>query len=322
MSTVALLDIVRPELDRVEAMLQDVARVDYPILATILQDIMRGGGKRLRPALVFLTAGMAPSDPVAVAKVAAAVEMTHTATLVHDDLVDNSLLRRGNPTVNAIWHGGVVVLVGDYIFAKAAEMASDTGVSEIAKIFGQTLATIAEGELRQAFTARSWQHTEDEYYRRIYAKTASLFAAASELGAILSGFAGDDRVRLRRYGHDLGMAFQIVDDILDFVGNESELGKPVASDLRQGVVTLPAIYYMQEHPEDAAFRSLTQGGEATTEIVAAAAQAIRASGAIERSYDKARSFVAGAKEALAPFADTPYRRTMLGLADYAVERMK
>ena len=321
MSTVSLLDIVQPELERVEIMLQDVARVDYPILATILRDIMGSGGKRLRPALVFLAGALGPSDPLAVAKIAAAVEMTHTATLVHDDLVDNSLLRRGNPTVNAIWHGGIVVLVGDYIFAKAAELASDTGVSDIAKIFGQTLAIISEGELRQAFTARSWQHTEEEYYRRIYAKTASLFAAASESGAILSGHVGEPRARLRRYGHDLGMAFQIVDDILDFVGSERELGKPVASDLGQGLVTLPAIYYMQEHPEDAEFRALAEGGPVTPEIIAAAVAAIRGSSAIERSYDTARAFVASAKEALAPFADNQYRRTMIGLADYAVERM-
>ena len=320
MSTVSFLEVVRPGLDRVEAMLQELAHVEYPLLANILSDLFAGGGKRLRPALVFLAAGFGQCDPERVATLATAVELTHTATLVHDDLIDNSLLRRGNPTINTVWHGGVVVLVGDYIFGKAAELASTVEVVAIGKLYAQTLAIISEGELRQAFTARSWQQSEEEYYRRIYAKTASLFAASSESGAILSEQPPENQTHLREYGRNLGMAFQVVDDILDFVGKESELGKPVGSDLRQGTVTLPVIYYMQEHAEDRSIREVVEGGYSDEERLWAAVQAIRTSTVIERSYRAARSFAQAARDALDTFPDTEYRRALLDLADYSVDR--
>jgi geranylgeranyl pyrophosphate synthase len=321
MNTASFLDVISDDLERVEATLQVVSRTDYPLLATILNGLFASGGKRLRPALVFLSAHFGRCEPELLTPLAAAVELLHTATLVHDDLIDNSLLRRGSPTMNTIWQGSIVVLVGDYLFAKAAELASQTDSVPAGKLFARTLAIICDGELRQAFTARSWQQTEEEYYRKICAKTASLFAASTEAGAILSQQSAEAQSLLREYGHNLGMAFQVVDDILDFVGEERQLGKPVGSDLRQGTITLPAIYYQQAYPQDEVLRSAL-AGEQREELLARAIQAIRESPAIERSYAAARSFIDKARSALTGFPDNSYHRALLGLADYAVERKK
>jgi geranylgeranyl pyrophosphate synthase len=303
-------------------MLLQLAQVEYPLLATILHNLFTSGGKRLRPAVVLLAAGFGPADPEKLATLATAVEMAHTATLVHDDLIDNSLLRRGSPTVNAMWHGGVVVLVGDYIFAKAAEMAAAVESTEIGGLFGRTLAIITEGELRQASTLRSWKPTEEEYFGRIYGKTASLFAASSESAAILTRQTREDQARLREFGRLLGMAFQVVDDVLDFVGSESELGKPVGSDLRQGTITLPVIHYVRANPDDPSLRLLVESGFDDEEGLATLVSAVRASPAIQSSYDTARDFAAKARTTLDSFADNEHHRSLLALADYAVARTR
>ena len=322
MSTAAFLDVVRPDLERVEATLHDVVNVEYPLLANILNDLFSRGGKRLRPAVVFLAAGFGECDPAKLTALATAVEMTHTATLVHDDLIDNSLLRRGSPTVNTLWHGGIVVLIGDYLFAKAAELSAQVELVSIGKLFAQTLAIITDGELRQAFTARSVQAGEEHYYQWIYAKTASLFAASAEAGAIMSQQTPEAQASLRAYGHNLGMAFQVVDDILDFVGNESELGKPVGSDLRQGTITLPTIFYLQEHPGDEDVQHVLNGTAKDENHVARVIQTIQDSSAIPRAYERARAFVAAACGALDGLPDNEHRRAMIALAENSVERKK
>ncbi len=322
MSTAAFLDVVRPDLERVESTLHNMVHADYPLLANILNDLFSRGGKRLRPAVVFLAAGFGPYDADKLTALAAAVEMTHTATLVHDDLIDNSLMRRGSPTVNTLWHGGIVVLVGDYLFAKAAELSAQVEMVSIGRLFAQTLAIITEGELRQAFTARSVQAAEEHYYAWIYAKTASLFAASAEAGAIMSQQTPEAQASLRAYGRNLGMAFQVVDDILDFVGDENELGKPVGSDLRQGTVTLPTIYYLQDHPGDEDVQHVLNGTAKDEGHVAQVIQAIHASPAIPRSYERARTFVTAACDALDGFPDNAHRRAMIALAQNSVERKK
>jgi geranylgeranyl pyrophosphate synthase len=322
LSKAAFLDVVRPDLERVEATLHNVINVEYPLLAKLLNDLFSRGGKRLRPAVVFLAAGFGRYDTAKVTALATAVEMLHTATLVHDDLIDNSLLRRGSPTVNTLWHGGIVVLIGDYLFAKAAELSAQVEMVSIGKLFAQTLAIITDGELRQAFTARSVQAAEEQYYQWIYAKTASLFAASAEAGAIMSEQSPEDQAKLRTYGRNLGMAFQVVDDILDFVGDESELGKPVGSDLRQGTVTLPTIFYLQDHPGDEDVQHVLTGMAEDESHVARVIRTIHDSPAIPRAYERARSFVAAACGALEGFPDTEHRRAMIALAENSVERKK
>ena len=184
-----------------------------------------------------------------VAALAAAVETLHTATLVHDDLIDNALLRRGNPTLNAMWTSAATVLTGDYLFARAAAFAAETESVRVISIFAQTLMTICSGELNQIFGSDGGQPTataREYYYQRIYSKTASLFAASAEAGALLGEAPQTEAQALRDYGHNLGMAFQIVDDVLDFAGSEGDLGKPIGSDLRQGIITLPTIHFLED----------------------------------------------------------------------------
>ena len=279
MKTISILDLVREELQRVEQKMREVSQVEYDHLAAVLDDLLQSGGKRLRPALVLFSTKFHPADPEKTISLAASVEMLHTATLVHDDMIDNSLVRRGNPTLNATWNRGATVLAGDFLFALAAGLAAETENVRVMSIFAQTLMAICSGELKQIFNSQGHLPTREEYYQRIYSKTASLFIASTEAGAVLSGAPEPEVQALREYGRTLGMAFQIVDDVLDFVGDERELGKPVGSDLRQGIATLPVLYFHEMHPaDDVLIKVLNDPKE---EKVRAIVAAIKESGAVE-----------------------------------------
>jgi len=311
--------LIQDELALVEEQLRRVATSDLPPLAEILGQLLQSGGKRLRPALVLLAARFREHDTARAVAVAAAVEVLHTATLVHDDLIDNSLLRRGNPTLNSNWKSGVVVLVGDYLFGQAAELEALARSLDMSDIFAQTVSVICHGELGSMLDRQPWSITRDGYYKKIYAKTASLFATCSEAGAIISGAPAGERTLLREYGRNLGMAFQVADDILDFVGNERALGKPVGSDLRQGTVTLPSLLYVDTHRNDPVVQKVMSGaGDAAT--VAQLVDMIRQSHAIAETYAVAREFAGQAKANLTGLPDVPCRRTLLDLADFVVER--
>ena len=246
-----LLDLVRDDLVRVESKMLTIGSGEtYAPLAEAFLALLGSGGKRLRPALALAAYGFFahPASDKAIA-VAAAVETLHNATLVHDDLIDNALVRRGITTLNAVWNKGATVLAGDYLFARAAGFAAETEDVRVVQLFAETLRIIVEGELRQLFSSRQWRQPKDAYYPRIFAKTASLFASATRSGAILGGATAEQEQALYDYGHHFGMAFQIVDDILDFAGEEATLGKPVGGDLRQGIMTLPFFYYLQAQPD-------------------------------------------------------------------------
>ncbi len=318
LKTISILDPIQEELQRVEQKMRQISRVEYEHLATVLDYLLQSGGKRLRPALVLLSTKFHPTDPEKVISLAASVEMLHTATLVHDDMIDNSLVRRGNPTLNATWNNGTTVLTGDFLFAWAAGLAAETENVRVMSIFAQSLMTICSGELKQIFNSRGRFPTREEYYQRIYSKTASLFAASTEAGAVLSGAPEPEVQALREYGRTLGMAFQIVDDVLDFVGDEGELGKPVGSDLRQGIVTLPALYFHEAHPADEALLKVLH--DSREEEVKAIVAAIRESGAVESALDEARTFAQRSRESLQILPHNRYRQAMLDLADYVVER--
>jgi geranylgeranyl pyrophosphate synthase len=318
LKTISILDLVHEELQRVEQKMREASQVEHEPLAAVLDDLLKSGGKRLRPALVLLSCKFHPTDPEKTISLSASVEMLHTATLVHDDMIDNSLVRRGNPTLNATWNRGATVLAGDFLFALAAGLAAETENVRVMSIFAQGLMTICSGELKQIFNSQGNLPTREEYYQRIYSKTASLFAASTEAGAVLSGAPEREVQALREYGRTLGMAFQIVDDVLDFVGDERELGKPVGSDLRQGIVTLPALYFHEMHPtDDALIKALTDPGE---EEVRAVVAVIKESGAVESALDEARTFAQRSRESLQMLPHNEYRQAMLDLADYVVER--
>jgi geranylgeranyl pyrophosphate synthase len=249
----------------------------------------------------------------------AAVELLHTATLVHDDLIDGALLRRGIPTLNARWSPPATVLTGDFLFARAAKLAAETDHLPLMNLFAVTLAVIVNGELTQMFTSRGMINREN-YYKRIHAKTASLFEMTSQAAAMIS--TADETVieTMRVIGYRIGMAFQIVDDVLDFTGDQTAVGKPVGSDLLNGLVTLPGIFFAEAHPEDPDIQSLPQGGWTNVENMERLVASIRKSGAIEQALREARGYVDQAVQDLEAFHPGPEREALEKLARYIVER--
>lgn len=319
MTSVSFFSIVEDRLDKIETRMRDGTNGNNPELQAVIDHILSSGGKRIRPAITVLMGALLGAGDERLISLSAAIELLHTATLVHDDLIDGSLLRRGTPTLNSEWSPAATVLAGDFIFARAASLAADTDSVEVMKIFAQTLATIVNGEINQMFTGRG-NSDRKEYYNRIYAKTASMFVLATTAAAIL-GDASQEMIKLvHQYGYETGMAFQIVDDILDFTGEQTTMGKPVVNDLRQGLVTLPAIYFLEEYPEDLDMCELLGSSYPSDEIVERVVASIRRSGAIEHSFAEAKTHVDRAVEALDMLPDGPEKEPLLELARYIVSR--
>ncbi|HET6598663.1 MAG TPA: polyprenyl synthetase family protein, partial [Burkholderiaceae bacterium] len=202
---------MRPELDRVEGRLEQAVHIDFPAVSELVVGLVRAGGKRLRPLVLLLAGRSFDADPATLVTAGAGVELLHTASLVHDDTVDRAALRRGRPTLNSFLSSGAVILLGDFLFAQSAMLAAATNSPRVVSIFASTLADICDGQLREMFDAHKLEQTSDEYEKRIYGKTAALFAGAAEMGAIIGAAAERDVQQLRQYGSDIGMAFQIVD---------------------------------------------------------------------------------------------------------------
>jgi len=326
-----VLQTVQTGLARVEAKMKTVESSLFAPLAGAFVDLIGSGGKRLRPALALMAAQVMQATPVSdgVIALAASVEMLHTATLVHDDVIDGALLRRGAPTLNAVWNRGATVLAGNFMFARAAHFAAETGNMRVIRIFADTLETIVNGELHQLSARNNFRQVKDDYYQRIYAKTASLFCAATEAAAILAGQDETAIQALRAYGYHLGMAFQIVDDILDFTGNEATLGKPAGSDLRQGTLTLPFFYWLHAHPTpdrvlhtlEEAYNLAADGDEEPWRgLVDSAVEAVRTGAVVDAARHEAIDFLDKARADLAALPDTLHRRAMLELCDFVVQR--
>ena len=322
-STLSTTDIFTPiqaDLQAVEVKLREAALSNQnPALTSALEHLLASGGKRVRPAVALLSAHLFDTEPSRAVALAAAIEMLHTATLVHDDLIDGSLLRRGLPTLNAQWTPGATVLTGDFLFARAAALASETNSVRVMNVFSRTLMIIVNGEINQMFVGRG-QASRDGYLQRIYAKTASLFAVAAEAASIL-GEADEYTIStMRHFGREVGMAFQIVDDILDFAGDESKLGKPVGSDLRQGLFTLPVLIYLDKHPDDRDVAALLNGHAGEGERVERVVEAVRNSGATSLALGEAKSYITRAQALLAAMPSNAYRRALSDLAEYFVSR--
>ena len=319
-----LSDIYEPikdDLAAVEDGLKQVRISDAPWLNELLGYALKGGGKRLRPALAILCAKFYDYDLPRILPLAMAVELMHLATLVHDDTIDNSPVRWGRPTVNKLWGMERAVLLGDYLFAKSGELTASTENLRVIKLLPETLMIITNGELAQAASAFKLDQPREHYFFRISCKTAALFVLATESGAVLSR-APQKSVRvLREYGHNLGIAFQIVDDILDFVATEEELGKPVGSDLLQGTVTLPAMMLVERYPKDNPVKRLFEGGD-KKENIARAIDMVRNSSIIQECFDMAAKYQAKACEGLSALPDCDARRVMADLAEYIVSRRR
>ena len=234
------------------------------------------------------------------------------------DLIDGSLLRRGIPTINAQWSPGATVLTGDFIFAKAARLAAETDSVQVMRLFAETLAIIVDGEITQMFSSQGLASRED-YYQRIYAKTASMFELAATAAAMLSPVDKTVERAMHRFGYEIGMAFQIVDDILDFTGEQEMVGKPVASDLRHGLITLPALYYYEANPDDKRMEALIKSGISDREIEALISD-IRQSGAVKQAFSEAKQFIERGVAELEILTNSQARSSVIEIAYYIVDR--
>lgn len=318
MENLEFLDIIADDIQQVERLMRSRSDGYHPELGAAMDHILSSGGKRIRPTVAILTGNLLGADEDDLILLGASIELLHTATLVHDDLIDGALLRRGNPTLNSDWSPAATVLTGDYIFAQAAELAAEIGSTEVMQLFANTLAVIVNGEVSQLFNRKKTTSLE-AYLQRIYEKTGSLFVLATRSSAVLSEAEEAQIQAAVRYGKEIGRAFQVVDDVLDFTGKRETIGKPVGSDLRQGVLTLPTIYYQQMRPNDPQLDLLLNGG-GNDQIHEAVLENIKSSGAIRKSVENAREYSRQAVLALDELPDGPEKAAMRELAQFIVER--
>jgi octaprenyl-diphosphate synthase len=315
-----LRNLIAADMLAVDAAIRRRLQSDVVLIRQIAEYIIAGGGKRLRPALVFLAAGATGYRGERHVEVAAVVEFIHTATLLHDDVVDESELRRGRKTANAEFGNAASVLVGDFLYSRAFQMMVAVRSMRVMEVVADATNAIAEGEVLQLLNARNLAVTEAAYLDVIRRKTAKLFEAAAQLGAILGEATGEIEQGLARYGMHLGTAFQLVDDVLDYSGDAAHTGKNLGDDLKQGKPTLPLIHVLQRgSAEQAALvRSAIEGGG--RENFGAVLEAIRATGALEYVRNMAKDEVRLAREAISALSNSSYRDSLLELSAFAVER--
>ncbi|MFP7722013.1 polyprenyl synthetase family protein [Lysobacter sp. A3-1-A15] len=316
----AIQALASADMSAVDALIRHRLASDVVLINQVAEYIVGAGGKRLRPMLLLLSAGALGHRGADAHQLAAVVEFIHTATLLHDDVVDQSDLRRGRRTANAVWGNAASVLVGDFLYSRSFQLMVELDRVEVMRILADTTNRIAEGEVLQLLHVRNPDVDEAAYLRVIERKTAVLFAAATRLGALLAGAGTATCDALHDYGLNLGYAFQIADDVLDYASDAQTMGKNLGDDLAEGKATLPLIHAMA-HADDtvrARLRSAIEHGEAEAlpEVVAA----IQASGGLAYSRMRAEEYAQGARDALAGLADNAYVTALRGLADYAVSR--
>jgi heptaprenyl diphosphate synthase len=304
-SPLLTLDGMPGELERVEAALRSSVIADDPYLTEIASHLIQAGGKRLRPALAIVSAGCRIGIPVSDGVIlgGVAVELVQVGSLYHDDVIDEALTRRGVESVNARWGNLRAILSGDVLLAKASEIAASLGV-EVAGLLAATIGSLCEGQVRELQTTYSSERTEEQYLSSIAGKTASLFAAAVRIGAIVGELERNEIESLTLFGHRYGMAFQIVDDVLDVVATDEQLGKPSGQDLAEGVYTLPVIRALRRNDAVAGELRSMLGSPLERGDVDRARKLVRADGAIEDALVLARSYCDAAIDALAPLADS------------------
>ena len=311
------------DMASVDALILDRMESPVGLIPNLAQHLVGAGGKRLRPLLTVATSLMCGYEGDAHHKLAAAVEFIHSATLLHDDVVDESELRRGKKPANLIWGNSASILVGDFLFARAFNLMVETGSMEALGILSNASSVIAEGEVQQLAALRDVKMDETAYMEVISAKTAALFAAATEVSPVIANRPTTERIALRDYGLKLGLAFQLVDDALDYGGFESALGKSVGDDFREGKMTLPVIRAVEAaNKEDAAFwhRVIVDRNQSDMDFETAISL-LRKTGALDSTMDLARQYAREAREALSIFEASAWRETLEDLADYVVERI-
>src|SRR5487761_2440120 len=329
----ALLALVDGDLDATNRAI--VARMDSPValIPQLAAHLVAAGGKRLRPMLTLACARLCGYPPRAATAeagglrhvhLAACVEFIHTATLLHDDVVDESRLRRGLASANAVFGNKASVLVGDFLFARAFQLMVEDGSLRVLEILSRAAATIAEGEVLQLVTQNDLSTPEARYLEVIKGKTAALFAAACQVGAVVADRPAVEEAALAEYGLNLGIAFQLVDDALDYGADQATLGKTVGDDFREGKITLPVLVaYQAGDPEERAFwRRTIETSEQAEADLGEALRLMAASDAIGATLDRAARFAGTAKAALGVFPDSAWRRALADVADYTVSRAR
>ena len=319
----ALLELVREDLQDVNALIIERMQSPVALIPQLAGHIIAAGGKRLRPMLTLASARLCGYESgQRHIGLAASVEFIHTATLLHDDVVDESDLRRGIETANSLWGNKASVLVGDFLFSRAFQLMVADGSLEVLRILSDASAVIAEGEVAQLITANDTDTTEDAYMRVIRSKTAALFAAACEVGGVVAERPKEEAEALGVYGLNLGIAFQLVDDVLDYSGSGEKFGKSVGDDFREGKITLPVVLAFEraDAKEKSFWRRCLEDLDQNEEDIARALEILQAHNAIDESIERARGYGEAARRALSVLPDRPERKALLDIVDFCIER--
>jgi octaprenyl-diphosphate synthase len=318
-----LMDLVADDMAKVNRIILDKARSDVDLIPELARHLIDSGGKRMRPMLTIAAAKLCGYEGGEHIKLAASVEFMHTATLLHDDVVDESDLRRGKAAARILWGNEASVLVGDFLLGQAFKMMVEVGSMGALRVLSNAAVVIAEGEVMQLSIAKNTATTEEEYMAVIDAKTAALFAAAAEVGGIIAERPVPEQTALRSYGENLGLAFQLIDDALDYSGEQAKLGKSVGDDFREGKITLPIVLsYRRGSEEERAFwqRTLQQSERRDGDLEAAIAY-VETSRAIDDTIERARHYGASACAALANFPDGPTKAALLDAVEFCIGRL-
>jgi octaprenyl-diphosphate synthase len=317
-----LVEATAAGMARVNRLVIERTSSEVALIPEVARYLIDSGGKRLRPMMTIAAAGACGYRGAADVKLAVCVEFMHTATLFHDDVVDESRTRRGKRAARLVWGNQESVLVGDFLLGQAFKMMVDVGSLEALEVLSAAAVTIAEGEVMQLSTAKNMDTTEDEYLNVIRSKTAVLFQAAAEVGAVIAGAERSVRAAYRSYGANLGIAFQLVDDALDYGGQSPVLGKDIGDDFREGKVTLPVVLaYRRGKPDDRAFwkRTLAEGAIGEDDLVRAVSLLDRTR-ALKDTVERARHYGAMAHDALAPLPDEPFKAALLQAVAFCIGR--
>ncbi len=317
-----LSNLVRPDLQRVNDLIVSRTGSDVTMIPEVANHLISSGGKRLRPMLTLATAALTGYRGEGHIRLAAAVEFMHTATLLHDDVVDDSEMRRGKLAARMLWGNEASVLVGDFLLGQAFRMMVEVGSLRALEILSNAAAVIAEGEVMQLAAAKNLDTTEDAYLAVIRAKTAELFAAACEVGPVLSSRPKPEEAACRSFGMNLGIAFQLVDDALDYGGSRARLGKNVGDDFREGKITLPIILAFRRGSEEERnfWRRALEKGESTDQDLEHAMGLLSRHHALEDTIERARHYGAIAKDALALFPEGESKQALVEVVDFCVAR--
>jgi octaprenyl-diphosphate synthase len=321
----ALAALVADDMAACNRVIVQNMQSEVELIPRLAAHLVAAGGKRLRPILTLATARMCGyAGGLRHVNLAACVEFIHTATLLHDDVVDGSLLRRGLASANAVFGNEASVLVGDFLFSRAFQLMTADGSLHVLHILSDAAATIAEGEVLQLVTQNDLSTTEERYLTVIQGKTAALFSAACQVGAVVAARSEAEELALSDYGAAVGMAFQLVDDALDYAADQRMLGKTVGDDFREGKITLPvlAAFHAGNEADQAFWRRTIEDSQQTDEDLEHALALMARTGAIQTTLRRAASFAEKAKAALAPFPPSAYRRGLVAVADYTVNRGK